>query len=326
MRLSICVLLLVLCTLAHADDGGAAAASSSLSRSDYATGNADFVAALDAALVRVFANGYDAIYAKWFSGSPRRVLTCEEDVSLFPFPPVKRNGKGTLARVVRTRHLKVGADFPFPPFEDFDSNGKVVGFEPDLVAAIAVELGKAYNPALGPFTWEFIQVPWDQALTQLNNGVYDLMANSITIASDYFGQRRVNVFDFTCGYLPDSPGILRGPLNWDTIHLTSYNDLNRADITIVYISNTPAATLIEGSQHILPLAHKIAVPDSSSQMLALFGDSTHAPTAHVAFEGSANLAYLAKTRLAANPNDHVAYLGEFGNINIDAIATRLDQY
>jgi polar amino acid transport system substrate-binding protein len=34
--------------------------------------------------------------------------------------------------------LTVGSDVPYPPFEDFDASGNVIGFDADLINEIAV--------------------------------------------------------------------------------------------------------------------------------------------------------------------------------------------
>ena len=50
-------------------------------------------------------------------------------------------GEDGLDRVLRTGMLRVGLDASFPPFEMLDADGEVIGYDADLAAAIARELG-----------------------------------------------------------------------------------------------------------------------------------------------------------------------------------------
>jgi len=68
--------------------------------------------------------------------------------------------------------LTVGSDIPFPPFEDFDDAGNVVGFDADLVNEMANRLG---------LTVEWVDTDFDTIFTQLATGQFDVVASATTI-------------------------------------------------------------------------------------------------------------------------------------------------
>ena len=68
--------------------------------------------------------------------------------------------------------LTVGSDIPFPPFEDFDAAGNVVGFDAALVNEMASRLGLEV-------VW--LDVPFDTIFTQLATGAFDVVASATTI-------------------------------------------------------------------------------------------------------------------------------------------------
>ncbi len=82
----------------------------------------------------------------------------------------------TLARVRREGILRVGTDATYPPFETVStSDGTVVGFDADLMRAIADRLGARA---------EFVVVPFDGILAALNSGKYDVVISAMTITPD----------------------------------------------------------------------------------------------------------------------------------------------
>jgi polar amino acid transport system substrate-binding protein len=67
--------------------------------------------------------------------------------------------------------LTVGSDIPYPPFEFNDESGKLVGFDVELVEAIAAKLGVEA---------EFVNAGFDTIFTALDGGQFDIVASSVT--------------------------------------------------------------------------------------------------------------------------------------------------
>jgi len=87
-----------------------------------------------------------------------------------------RRPAGSLARIRATKVLCVGTDATYPPFESIDtSTREVVGFDADLIRAIAGKLGAQV---------EFLVVPFDGILPALNSGKYDAVISAVTITDD----------------------------------------------------------------------------------------------------------------------------------------------
>src|SRR3972149_5192213 len=71
--------------------------------------------------------------------------------------------------------LLVGSDVPYPPFEDFDEAGNVIGFDADLINEIADRLG---------LTVEWVDTDFDTIFTQLATGRFDVVASATTIPAE----------------------------------------------------------------------------------------------------------------------------------------------
>ena len=71
--------------------------------------------------------------------------------------------------------LTVGSDVPYPPFEDFDGAGNVIGFDADLTNEIASRLG---------LTVEWVDTDFDTIFTQLATGRFDVVASATTITPE----------------------------------------------------------------------------------------------------------------------------------------------
>lgn len=70
---------------------------------------------------------------------------------------------------------KVGMNAQYPPFESMDSNGKIEGFDVDLLDAIAKEEG---------FQVSYHQQPWDGIFASLQAGDHDILISGITITPE----------------------------------------------------------------------------------------------------------------------------------------------
>jgi len=91
-----------------------------------------------------------------------------------------------LERIKDDGVIKAGIEGAYPPFNSFDKNNDLVGFDVDITNAIAERLGT---------TVEFVPTPWDSIIGGLNAGKYDLVISSLTITDE----RAVKV-DFTDPY------------------------------------------------------------------------------------------------------------------------------
>ncbi len=71
--------------------------------------------------------------------------------------------------------IKVGTNAEYPPFEFVDANGRVTGFDIDLMGAIA----KA-----GGFEAEFVNTRWDGIFVALAQGEFDAVMSAATITDE----------------------------------------------------------------------------------------------------------------------------------------------
>ncbi len=85
--------------------------------------------------------------------------------------------------------LKIGVEGAFPPFNYFDENNNLVGFEIDLAKALAEKLG------MKP---EFVPTEWSAIQTGLLSGKYDCIIASMTITPE-----RLEKFNFSTPYYSD---------------------------------------------------------------------------------------------------------------------------
>ncbi len=81
----------------------------------------------------------------------------------------------------------VAMDASFPPMEFVDENKEIVGFDVDLLTAIAEEMG---------FDFEIKNTAWDGIFAGLESGDYDVIMSAVTIRPD-----RQEKYDFTDPYI-----------------------------------------------------------------------------------------------------------------------------
>jgi polar amino acid transport system substrate-binding protein len=80
----------------------------------------------------------------------------------------------------------VGTDAAYAPFESQNEKGEIVGFDIDIVRAIAAKAG---------IEVKFVNTPWEGIFNALNQGDRDLLVSSITITEE-----RKQTMDFTDPY------------------------------------------------------------------------------------------------------------------------------
>ena len=85
------------------------------------------------------------------------------------------------------KKLVVAQDTTFPPMEYLDDSKTLVGFDVDLMNAIAAE---------AKLDLEFKSVSWDGIFAGVQNGTYDIIASSVTITDD-----RSKTMDFSTPYV-----------------------------------------------------------------------------------------------------------------------------
>ncbi len=81
----------------------------------------------------------------------------------------------------------IASDAAFPPMEFVDENKDIVGFDVDLITAIAADQG---------FEFEIKNTAWDGIFAGLEGGEYDGILSSVTITDD-----RKKVYDFSEPYI-----------------------------------------------------------------------------------------------------------------------------
>ncbi|MDX1449583.1 MAG: transporter substrate-binding domain-containing protein, partial [Acidimicrobiia bacterium] len=120
--------------------------------------------------------------------------------------------------------LTVGSDIPFPPFEDFDDAGDVIGFDADLVNEMANRLG---------LTVEWVDTDFDTIFTQLATGRFDVVASATTITPDRAAQ-----VNFTDPYYAANQALTVNTNERPDI--TSVDDLGDGDVVAVQTGTTGA--------------------------------------------------------------------------------------
>jgi polar amino acid transport system substrate-binding protein len=82
--------------------------------------------------------------------------------------------------------LVVGTDAAYAPFESQNEKGEIVGFDIDIVKAVAQKAGLEVK---------FVNTPWEGIFNALKQGDRDLLVSSITITDE-----RKQTMDFTAPY------------------------------------------------------------------------------------------------------------------------------
>lgn len=92
----------------------------------------------------------------------------------------------------------VGTDAAYPPFEEIDEDGNYVGFDIELMEAIAEDAG---------FDIEWVNAPFDTIFTALAEGQFDMVISAATITEE-----RAEIVDFSDPYY-DSGQIISVPVD-----------------------------------------------------------------------------------------------------------------
>jgi len=81
---------------------------------------------------------------------------------------------------------KIGTNAEYPPFENVDEAGEIVGFDVDLMTAIAEAAG---------FEFEWVNTRWDGIFVALQSGEFDAVISAATITEE-----RAEIVDFSDPY------------------------------------------------------------------------------------------------------------------------------
>ena len=109
---------------------------------------------------------------------------------------------GAIDEVVRRGVLKVGTDPNYVPFEMTDKQGRVIGFEADLLE----EMGKALGVTL-----EWVPVAYTELIPGLLAGRFDLIGSGMTVT-----QERNLKLNFSDSFIIVGQTVLLHPSNFDT--------------------------------------------------------------------------------------------------------------
>jgi len=90
------------------------------------------------------------------------------------------------ASAAAARALVVGTDAAYAPFESQNEKGEIVGFDIDVVKAVAQKAGLEVK---------FVNTPWEGIFNALKQGDRDLLVSSITITDE-----RKQTMDFSAPY------------------------------------------------------------------------------------------------------------------------------
>jgi len=104
--------------------------------------------------------------------------------------------------------LKVGINAEYPPFEVVDDAGNIVGFDADLMTAIAEAAG---------FEFEFVNTRWDGIFVALASGEFDAVISAATITAE-----RAETVDFSDPYFNAGQSIT---VQADTTDIAGPDDL-----------------------------------------------------------------------------------------------------
>jgi len=221
----------------QADSDGLSIAGS-FSEEDFgigvAPGESDLLDAINVALGEIVDSGeYDTIFAATF-GDEIVVLTDDTDANTAAAYPAEPTG--TLAAALAAESLVFGTDPYYPPFESYDADNNVVGFDADVAAAIGAKIAAGYNQSLNVTMHE---KTWDELLA-FGYDDYDATLSAMTKTA----QRAENT-DFSRAYYSSKQGILASA---DSPTISGVADLNGtyevADPVVEEEDDSPSVALV----------------------------------------------------------------------------------
>jgi peptide/nickel transport system substrate-binding protein len=103
-----------------------------------------------------------------------------------PVPPTATPEPEPTATEAPPAVYKIGTNAEYPPFENVDEAGEIVGFDVDLMNALAEEAG---------FEFEWVNTRWDGIFVALQSGEFDAVISAATITDE-----RAEIVDFSDPY------------------------------------------------------------------------------------------------------------------------------
>ena len=222
----------------QAADSDGLSIAGSFSEEDFgigvAPGESDLLDAINVALGEIVDSGeYDTIFAATF-GDEIVVLTDDTDANTAAAYPAEPTG--ALADALAAGNLTFGTDPYYPPFESYDADNNVVGFDADVAAAIGAKIAVGYNQSLNVTMHE---KTWDELLA-FGYDDYDATLSAMTKTA----QRAENT-DFSRAYYSSKQGILASA---DSPTITGVADLNGtydvADPVVEEEDDSPSVALV----------------------------------------------------------------------------------
>eukprot|EP01116_Phalansterium_solitarium_P002053 TRINITY_DN11904_c0_g1_i1.p1 TRINITY_DN11904_c0_g1~~TRINITY_DN11904_c0_g1_i1.p1 ORF type:complete len:515 (-),score=135.54 TRINITY_DN11904_c0_g1_i1:217-1704(-) len=270
-------------------------------------GNDLFTEALNAALVRVYASNFNVIYEKYFPGTPiDRVQNCDERVSSHGFPAAN-SAKGGLSLVLINKEIVFGTVFN-APYALANGNLSATGFDVELAQAITQQFSAAYAVS---FSARFVNVTRDAALAGLTGGLFDVAIGGLALASPFGDTSDAAAVNYTCSYSYDRPAVLRGPLDFATLSITSLADLNQPSVHVAVPANQSALLAFAAAN----FPHAVITQLAGDVVSAVLSGTTY----HAALAGYRLLSY-GRRNVSAGAN--VTLLGPYGAISPIAFVTR----
>lgn len=140
----------------------------------------------------------------------------------------KTTSEGEISGLVEAGQLTIGSDIPFEPFE-FEKDGKLTGFDVELVEEIAKRLD------LKP---EWVDTDFTTIFTQLAAGKFDMVASATTITEE-----RKKQVPFTDGYMVSLLALVINTSK--TPNIKTNDDLKSGD-TVAVQDGTTSKTYADG--------------------------------------------------------------------------------
>jgi polar amino acid transport system substrate-binding protein len=195
--------------------------------------------------------------------------------------------------------LTVGSDIPWEPFEFYDDDGSLTGFDVELIEEMASRLG---------LTVDWVETDFDTIFTQLATGRFDVVASGTTITPD----RAAQVSFTTAYYLSEQALTVNTSATPD---IGSVDDLTEGDRVAVQTGTTGEEWALENLESLG--IEVVSYPEAADTYIALEGGQVQA----VVFdEASAN------TEAATRPGLVVVQVistGEAYGFGVDPSRTEL---
>ncbi|MEC9263587.1 MAG: ABC transporter substrate-binding protein, partial [Candidatus Thermoplasmatota archaeon] len=143
-------------------------------------GSGELQAALDVAIGAVVASGeYDAIYGAWFDGA----VTLADDTTADTATAYPTPSEGSdLTTVLESGDMRLCTDPFYPPFENYDADGNVEGFDADMADAIVDEIAAHYMGTDNPM----FQAPEPEPSTTTKIGLLNPLTGPIAVYAPPF--------------------------------------------------------------------------------------------------------------------------------------------